>query len=109
MSKFIRTAQIESKVANLEDIKQIILDLPYTNDQFLILDKDDDYMQTCINYGNSDIEMYTVEIRKHKNDKEFNHYQCMTNDVMKVITDFRNYFNDKDVQLDLYADITHEF
>ncbi len=109
MSKFIRTAQFENKIANLEEIKQIILDLPYNNDQFLVLNKDDDYIQTCVNYGNSDIKMYTIEIRKYHNDKEFSHYQCMTNDVMKVIIDFRNYFNDENVQMNSYTDITHEF
>ncbi len=110
MSYHLKTASQNIKDPYWEDIKWAILDLPYGDEQFLILEKDDNnYMQTCVNKDFKKSKLYTLEIRQYSNDTDFKHYQLLTNDVMVVINDFRDYFNGKEIQLDKYDDISDEF
>ncbi len=110
MSYHLRTACRELKKPHWEDIKGIILDLPYNDEQFLILEGDkNNYMQTCVNEDFKKCKLYTLEIRQYSNDTDFKHYQILTNDVMVVLNNFRDYFNDEKIQLNKYNDISDEF
>ncbi len=110
MNYKIETPFQKVKNPNWEDIKRIILDLPYADEYFLILEKNkQDYIQACFNKDFKKSKLYTLEIRQYSNDTDFRHYQLLTNDVMVVINDFRDYFNGKEIRLDKYDDISDEF
>ncbi len=110
MNYKIETPCQKVKNPNWENIKRIILDLPYTDEYFLILEKDkQDYIQACFNEDFKKLKLYTIETRQYSNDIDFKHYQLLTNDVMVVLNGFRNYFNGKEIQLDKYDDISDEF
>ncbi len=93
-------------------IEQYLIDLPYSDKEFVVLGslaEDDSYIQTRINTDSYQTEgLYELEVRIPL-DIGFKHHQIATNDAVKIITYFSNFYNNQAIDLDLFKDITGEF
>lgn len=93
-------------------IKQYLMDLPYLDKEFVVLGslaEDDSYIQTRINTDSYQTQgLYDLEIRIPL-ETGFKHYQIATNDAVKVIDEFSQFYQGKPIDTSGYKDITSEF
>ena len=94
-------------------IKQLIMDLPNSNDGFIVLEKNNAdciYIQTCLNGKEFREEgTYSIEIRRELDDKTFQHFRKKTDEVADIIDAFADYFNEQPVSFSDYKDVSDEF
>lgn len=93
-------------------IKLCIMDLPYSRDAFLVLsrlDKEHCFIQTVINTKEHRTQgLYSLELRVPVGD-DFRHYQLNTNDSVKIVNDFSQFYQGHSPDISLYTDITTDF
>lgn len=93
-------------------IEQYLIDLPYSDKEFVVLGslvEDDSYIQTRINTDSYQTKgLYELEVRIPL-DVGFKHYQIATNDAVKVIGSFSEFYNKQPIDVGQFKDITGEF
>ena len=109
---YLRTANDELATFDWVSIKRYIMDLPYSNEEHIVLGSlldDNSYIQTRINIETYRTDgLYDLEVRIPIA-SGFKHYQCCTNDTCQVIDSFYLFYTNQPVDISLYQDITAEF
>ncbi|PYE38861.1 hypothetical protein [Psychrobacter fozii] len=109
---YLRTANDELATFDWVSIKRYIMDLPYSNEEHIVLGSlldDNSYIQTRINIETYRTDgLYDLEVRIPVA-IGFKHYQRCTNDTCQVIDSFFLFHNNQPVDISLYQDITAEF
>lgn len=109
---YLRTANDELATFDWDSIKRYIMDLPYSNEEHIVLGsllEDNSYIQTRVNVETYRTDgLYDLEVRLPV-ESGFQHYQCCTNDTCQVINDFYLFYTNQLVDVSLYQDITAEF
>ena len=109
---YLRTANDELATFDWVSIKRYIMDLPYSNEEHIVLGSlldDNSYIQTRINIETYRTDgLYDLEVRIPIA-SGFKHYQHYTNDTCQVIDSFYLFYTNQPVDISLYQDITAEF
>jgi len=109
---YLRTANDELATFDWVSIKRYIMDLPYSNEEHIVLGSlldDNSYIQTRINIETYRTDgLYDLEVRIPIA-SGFKHYQRYTNDTCQVIDSFYLFYTNQPVDISLYQDITAEF
>ncbi|MDO4879990.1 MAG: hypothetical protein Q3983_01805 [Capnocytophaga sp.] len=112
MKKINTNVYFENTEISLEEIKEIIQELPFDEHQYIVLfeDNSNNYIQTALENPELDEESrYLIETRIYKTPDKFNHYCTFVNTAQEVIAPFEAFYNNTAFSYDNWKDITAEF